>query len=97
MLVALGRYTDCNLDLPGLRVSLMYSPGTVVGLSGMMLEHAVPSHQKNYMSFFKHFGDFISAKRIISPKSSKALGYFLSQVDLLRKSHFSFLSVNVLY
>jgi len=45
MLVSLGRYTDCDLDLPGLGVSLTYNPGTVVGLSGMMLEHAVPSFE----------------------------------------------------
>jgi hypothetical protein len=29
------------LDLPGLGLSLDYGPGTVVGLSGMMLEHEV--------------------------------------------------------
>ena len=41
-LVALGSYQNCNLELPGLGVSLEYSPGTVVGLLGMVLEHAVP-------------------------------------------------------
>jgi hypothetical protein len=30
------------LELPGLGVSLEYSPGTVVGLLGMVLEHVVP-------------------------------------------------------
>ena len=42
VLVALGSYQNCNLELPGLGMSLEYSPGTVVGLSGMVLEHAVP-------------------------------------------------------
>ena len=42
MLVALGSYQNCNLELPGLGVSLGYGPGTVVGLLGMVLEHAVP-------------------------------------------------------
>jgi hypothetical protein len=43
ILVTLGRYQNCNLELPGLGVSLEYSPGTVVGISGKVLEHAVPS------------------------------------------------------
>jgi len=41
MLVTLGSYQDCNLNLPGLGISLEYGPGTVVGLSGMVLEHEV--------------------------------------------------------
>ncbi len=43
MLVTLGSYQNCNLELPGLGISLEYSPGMVVGISGSMLEHAVPS------------------------------------------------------
>ena len=43
ILVTLGRYRDCNLELPGLGISLEYGPGTVVGISGKTLEHAVPS------------------------------------------------------
>ena len=42
ILVTLGRYRDCNMELPGLEMSLEYGPGTVVGISGQMLEHAVP-------------------------------------------------------
>ena len=42
VLVSLGSYQNCNLELPGLGISLEYSPGTVVGFSGMVLEHAVP-------------------------------------------------------
>jgi hypothetical protein len=45
LLVTLGKYRNCNLELPGLGISLEYGPGTVVGLSGMMLEHAVPSFE----------------------------------------------------
>jgi Oxygenase domain of the 2OGFeDO superfamily len=41
LLVTLGRYEDCNLELPGLGLSLEYGPGTVVGLMGMVLEHEV--------------------------------------------------------
>jgi hypothetical protein len=43
MLVTLGSYTNCNLELPGAGVSLEYGPGTVVGFAGMTLEHGVPS------------------------------------------------------
>jgi len=45
ILVTLGRYRDCNLELPGLEMSLEYGPGTVVGISGNVLEHAVPSFE----------------------------------------------------
>ena len=41
LLVTLGRYRDCNLELPGIGCSLEYGPGTVVGLLGSTLEHAV--------------------------------------------------------
>lgn len=43
MLVTLGRYQNCNLELPGLGISLEYGPGMVVGILGNVLEHAVPS------------------------------------------------------
>jgi len=43
MLVTLGRYRKCDLKLPGLGVSLEYGPGTVLGISGSVLEHVVPS------------------------------------------------------
>src|SRR5258707_61885 len=43
MLVTLERYQKCDLKLLGLGVSLEYGPGTVLGISGSVLEHAVPS------------------------------------------------------
>src|SRR6267154_4168469 len=45
MLVTLGRYRNCNLELLGLGISLKYGPGTVVGISGKLLEHAVLSFE----------------------------------------------------
>ena len=42
MLATAGNYRGCNLELPGLGISLEYGPGMVVGISGMLLEHAVP-------------------------------------------------------
>jgi hypothetical protein len=42
LLATIGRYQNSNLELPGLGLSLEYGPGTVVGLLGTTLEHAVP-------------------------------------------------------
>lgn len=42
LLATLGRYENCTLELPGLGISLEYGPGTVAGISGCVLEHAVP-------------------------------------------------------
>ena len=42
MLVTLGSYQNCELDLLGLGISLEYGPGTVVGISENVLEHGVP-------------------------------------------------------
>jgi hypothetical protein len=41
LLVSLGSYRNCKLELLGLGVSLEYGPGTVVGLVGSTLEHEV--------------------------------------------------------
>lgn len=45
LLVTLGAYRNCDLNLPGLGVSLEYGPGTVVGIAGSVLEHAVTSFE----------------------------------------------------
>ena len=45
ILAMLGRYRNCNLELPGLGISLKYGPGMVVGISGKALEHAVPNFE----------------------------------------------------
>lgn len=45
ILVTLGRYRNCDLELPGLGITLEYGPGTVVGISGFVFQHAVPSFE----------------------------------------------------
>ena len=45
ILATLGSYRRCDLELLGLGISLEYGPGMVVGLSGSMLEHVVPSFE----------------------------------------------------
>ena len=42
LVASIGSYENCNMELPGLGFSLEYGPGTVVGLAGATLEHAVP-------------------------------------------------------
>jgi len=42
ILVTLGSYRNCNLELLGLGVSLEYGPGMVVGILGKVLQHVVP-------------------------------------------------------
>lgn len=51
MLVALGQYKNCDLEFPGLKLSLEYGPGTVVGLSGMVLEHEVANFKGNRVCY----------------------------------------------
>ena len=41
-MMSIGSYENCNMELLGLRPSLEYGPGTVVGLAGVTLEHTVP-------------------------------------------------------
>lgn len=41
LLVALGKYQEGIMTLPGLGVKLLYNPGTVVGISGRVLQHGV--------------------------------------------------------
>ena len=45
LLVTLGSYRNCKLELPGIKLSLEYGPGTVVGISGSVLEHKVPKFE----------------------------------------------------
>ena len=51
VLVTLGTYQGCNLELPGVGFSLEYGPGTVVGISGKVLQHAVPSFEGNRVCY----------------------------------------------
>ena len=51
ILVTLGRYQSCDLNLPGLGITLEYGQGTVVGISGMVLEHEVPEVEGDRVSY----------------------------------------------
>lgn len=39
LLVALGQYENGRFELPGLGLRLRYQPGTVIGLTGRVLQH----------------------------------------------------------
>ena len=54
LLVTLGHYQNCVLELPGAGISLDYGPGTVVGLSGMVLQHQVSKFEGERVSY-AHF------------------------------------------
>ena len=41
ILVSVGEYKDCYLDIPTLSLKLEYSPGTIVAFSGRLLRHGV--------------------------------------------------------
>ena len=41
ILVSVGEYKDCYLDIPTLSLKLKYSPGTIVAFSGHLLRHGV--------------------------------------------------------
>ena len=45
LLVSIGNYRNCNLELPGAGTLVEYSPGTVVGLLGSTLEHTVANFE----------------------------------------------------
>lgn len=54
LLITLGHYQGCKLNLPGVGLSMDYTPGTVVGLSGMMLQHEVSTFEGERVSY-AHF------------------------------------------
>ena len=45
LLVSIGNYRNCNLELPGAGTLVEYSPGTVVGLLGSTPEHTVANFE----------------------------------------------------
>jgi len=51
ILATLGKYRDCMLKMPGLGISLEYGPGTVVGIAGKVLEHEVPSFDRDRVCY----------------------------------------------
>src|SRR5258708_5037371 len=65
MLVTLGRYRKCNLKLPGLRVSLEYGPGMVLGISGSVLEHAAPSFKGDRVCYAYFMRDSVPGGVVI--------------------------------
>jgi len=41
MLVSVGNYDDCALDIPSLGIQVLYNPGTVIAFSGLLFWHGI--------------------------------------------------------
>jgi len=61
LLVTLGTYRSLHLNLPGLGISLEYGPGTVVGISGMVLDHEVPEVEGDRVCYAYFMKDNVHA------------------------------------
>ncbi|KIN94699.1 hypothetical protein M404DRAFT_167622, partial [Pisolithus tinctorius Marx 270] len=59
MLVTVGDYEDCVLDIPTLGLQFLYNPGTVVAFSGRLLRHGVSSVGGNRCCFAYYMRDNI--------------------------------------
>ncbi|KIO12078.1 hypothetical protein M404DRAFT_109593, partial [Pisolithus tinctorius Marx 270] len=59
MLVTVGDYEDCVLDIPTLGLQFLYNPSTVVAFSGWLLRHGVSSVGGNRCCFAYYMRDNI--------------------------------------
>jgi hypothetical protein len=59
LLVTVGNYENCHMELPGIGVSLEYGPGTMLGFSGMTLEHEVTSFKGDRVCYAYFMRDTI--------------------------------------
>ncbi|KIM65639.1 hypothetical protein SCLCIDRAFT_112476, partial [Scleroderma citrinum Foug A] len=41
LLVSVGKYDDCALHIPTLRIQVLYTPSTIIAFSGCLLQHGV--------------------------------------------------------
>ena len=54
-------YQSLNLKLLGLRISLKYGPGMVVGISGMVFNHEVPEVEGDRVCYAYFMKDNVHA------------------------------------
>ncbi|KIM56215.1 hypothetical protein SCLCIDRAFT_40629, partial [Scleroderma citrinum Foug A] len=59
LLVSVGDYRDCYLDIPTLSIKLEYNPGTIVAFSGHLLHHGVNKVDGNRCCFACYMQDNI--------------------------------------
>src|ERR1700741_2059125 len=76
LLVTLGRYRNCRFELPGLGISLEYGPGTVVGLSGNTLEHAVPRFEGDRVCYAYFMRDAVHEWANVSASDWMYINYY---------------------
>lgn len=76
LLVTLGEYQNCQLELPGVGVSLEYGPGTVVGLCGMVLEHEVPDFEGKRLCYAYFMRDSVHEWAEVPPGDWMSREYY---------------------
>jgi len=76
LLISLGSYQGCNLLLPGVGLSLDYGPGTVVGLSGMALQHEVTQFEGERVSFAHFMRDTVHEWATVPGESWMKTNYY---------------------
>ena len=76
LLITLGRYQNCNLELPGLGISLDYRPGTAVGLSGMVVQHSVPKCEGDRVCYAYFMRDTVHEWARVSGKEWMKTKYY---------------------
>ena len=76
LLATIGHYKNSNLELPGLGISLEYGPGTVVGLLGATLEHAVPYFEGERVCYAYFMRDNVHEWAEVSGYSWMSTSYY---------------------
>ena len=76
LLVTLGHYQNCNLELLGLGLSLEYGPGTVVSLLGATLEHEVPHFEGERVCYAYFMRDSVHEWVKVLGHSWMTTGYY---------------------
>jgi len=76
LLITLGHYQGCKLNLPGVGLSLNYGPGTVVGLSGMVLQHQVSKFEGERVSYAYFMRDNVHDWAKVPAGSWMRTGYY---------------------
>jgi hypothetical protein len=79
MLVTLGKYKKCNFELPGLGLTLKYGPRTVVGFSGMVLEHEVKKFTGERVCYAYFMRDSVHEWAKVRPGSWMNTKYYSSE------------------
>lgn len=76
LLVTAGEYQDAQLSLPGIGTTFAYDSGTVVGLSGRVLQHGVSKHSGNRLCLAHYMRDKVHERLGIPAPGWMKLDYY---------------------